>query len=232
MTFADKVIQFNKNLRFTGKLPGNVRVMNPFTENQIVPAVSSRFYRKYYDDNRQRKLRMGINPGRFGAGVTGIPFTDTKRLEEKCNLKFPDITTHEPSSVFVYEVVDAYGGPEKFYGDFYISALSPLGYVIKNRMGKEVNYNFYDSREMIEATKHFIVQSLTEQISFGVNTEICYCLGTGKNFKFFEKLNNELLLFDRIIPLEHPRYVMQYKSKSKKEYINKYIQVLSVGLGK
>lgn len=232
MTIADKIIEFNKNLRFPGNLPENVRVMNPFRENKNALEVSSRFYRKYYNDNRERKLIMGINPGRFGAGVTGIPFTDTKRLAGKCNIELPGITTHEPSSVFVYEVIDAYGGPEKFYRDFYINALSPLGYVIENRKGKEVNYNFYDSPEMIDATRQFIIQSLKRQISFGVKTEICYCLGTGKNFSFFKKLNDELHLFDRIAPLEHPRYVMQYKSKSKDEYIQKYIQAFSEGVAK
>lgn len=231
MTFADKVIHFNKNLQFVGHLPENVRAMNPFAENKKALAISSQFYRKYYNDENQRTLILGINPGRFGAGVTGIPFTDTKRLAEKCNLDLPGVQTHEPSSVFVYEVIDAYGGVEKFYRDFYISSLSPLGYVIKNKMGKEVNYNFYDSREMIEATKDFIVESLTEQFHFGIQDKICYCLGTGKNFKFFEKLNNELQLFKRVIPLEHPRYIMQYKSKSKKEYINKYLQALSNATG-
>lgn len=32
--------------------------------------------------------------------------------------------------------------------------------------------------------------------------------------------------FAELIPLEHPRYVMQYKLKPKAEYINKYLQAL------
>ena len=101
--------------------------------------------------------------------------------------------------------------------------------IIKNKNRKEVNYNFYDGPEIIEATKPFIVQCLRKQATFGIDTKICYCLGTGKNFSFFQKLNNELQLFNRIIPLEHPRYVIQYKSKNKEEYIQKYIQALSAG---
>ncbi|MBS1933843.1 MAG: DUF4918 family protein, partial [Bacteroidetes bacterium] len=31
----------------------------------------------------------------------------------------------------------------------------------------------------------------------------------------------------KIITLEHPRYIQQYKSKQKEEYIDKYLQALS-----
>ena len=105
MTFAEKIIQFNKNLDLSVTLPENIRVMNPFKENKEALEISSTFYTKYYNDHEQRRLILGINPGRFGAGVTGIPFTDTKRLEEKCGIKFNGITTHETSSVFVYDMI-------------------------------------------------------------------------------------------------------------------------------
>jgi len=49
--------------------------MNPFRENPEALIVSGKFYKKYYNDNNPRFLILGINPGRFGAGVTGIPFT-------------------------------------------------------------------------------------------------------------------------------------------------------------
>ncbi len=126
-TFADKVIACNKNLHLDARLPEGIRVMNPFTENPQALATSSAFYKKFYNDHNRRHLILGINPGRFGAGVTGIPFTDTKRLEEKCGLKIDGIHTYEPSSVFVYEMIDAYGGVEAFYKDFYINSPSPLG---------------------------------------------------------------------------------------------------------
>jgi hypothetical protein len=34
-------------------------------------------------------------------------------------------------------------------------------------------------------------------------------------------------LFDRIIALEHPRYVMQYKARSLEVYIDKYLHALN-----
>lgn len=75
--------------------------MNPFQENENIISISSSFYKKYYNDNNSRHLILGINPGRFGAGLTGIPFTDPKRLESNCNIKFNGALAHELSSVFV-----------------------------------------------------------------------------------------------------------------------------------
>jgi hypothetical protein len=69
----------------------------------------------------------------------------------------------------------------------------------------------------------FIVESLNMQLEFGIERNVCFCLGTGKNYKFLSNLNNRLNLFEKIIPLEHPRYVMQYRSKNKDVYIAKYI---------
>ncbi|MBP7185125.1 MAG: DUF4918 family protein [Saprospiraceae bacterium] len=40
-------------------------------------------------------------------------------------------------------------------------------------------------------------------------------------------MNRETKLFDRLIILEHPRYIQQYQSKEKQQYINKYIIALN-----
>jgi hypothetical protein len=224
--FAEKVVTFYTELEYSGELPAGISIMNPFRENPEVLSVISAFYGKYYSDNRPRQIILGINPGRFGAGATGIPFTDTVRLREKCSLSIPGIKTHETSSVFIYEMIDRYGGPEKFYGDFFISSVSPLGFTKTSLSGKEVNYNYYDSRELSEAILHFAVDSINKQLSFGIDREICFCLGTGKNFRFLSKLNSEYHFFKKIEPLEHPRFIMQYRSKQKNFYIESYIEKL------
>lgn len=69
-TFASKVIKFNASLDFKGKLPAGISVMNPFRESEAVLEISSYFYNKYFNDKKPRHLILGINPGRFGAGVT------------------------------------------------------------------------------------------------------------------------------------------------------------------
>ena len=83
MTFADKIVDYNHNLSLDITLPEGIRVMNPYQDPSVF-AVTEVFYRTFYDDNQPRRLIMGINPGRHGAGVTGIPFTDSVRLKENC----------------------------------------------------------------------------------------------------------------------------------------------------
>jgi len=227
MAFAEKVISFYTDLEFKGSLPEGVSIMNPFKENpQIIPVISQ-FYGRFYNDEKSRYLILGINPGRFGAGVTGIPFTDSRRLTEKCGLSIPGLHSFETSSVFFYEMIDSYGGTEKFYTDFLISSVVPLGFTSVNKPGRQVNYNYYDSKKLTDAVYSFIVDNLQKQLQFGIERELCFCLGTGKNYKFLLQLNNELKLFGKIVPLEHPRYIMQYKSKKKQEYIAKYIEEFS-----
>lgn len=227
-TLAERIIEFNRTLDFKGQLPMKINIMNPFKGNGDILAVSSAFYQKYYNDNIPRHLILGINPGRFGAGVTGIPFTDTKRLTNECGLSYSGKETHEPSSVFVYEVIEAYGGVEKFYKDFYINSISPLGFTISDEKGAEKNYNYYDSKELTEKMFPFMVDNIYKQIALGMKTDICFCFGTGKNEKFLRLLNDKYGFFKSIVALEHPRFVMQYKSKSKPAYIEKYISAFSM----
>ena len=223
MTFANKVIRFNKQLDFNGELPPGIRIMNPFKENPQVMSIMEQFYKKFYDDNGKRHLILGINPGRFGSGVTGIPFTDSKRLKAVCKIDYQGKETHEPSSVFIYEMIAAFGGAERFYKSFYINSVCPLGFTSVKEDGKEINYNYYDSPGLTGAVYEFIIENIRKQIALGVDTDTCFCFGNGKNEKFLRKLNEKEKFFKNIIALEHPRFIMQYKAMSKDVYIKKYV---------
>jgi hypothetical protein len=225
-TFADKVIRFNKELSFKGKLPKGIRIMNPFQDNSEITSISKIFYNKFYNDSKNRKLILGINPGRLGAGATGIPFTDTKRLMENCGIKIESVSTHEPSSVFIYELIERYGGVEKFYLDFYINSICPLGFIEKNEKQNWVNRNYYDYDELFLAVQKFITASLKKQISFGIDTNMCFVLGK-RNAKYLEIINEKEKLFKSIVALDHPRYIEQYKSKHKGKYITEYLNKLT-----
>jgi hypothetical protein len=227
MTFADRVISFLENLRFNGSLPEGINIMNPFRDDPRVMPVVRQFYLKFFSDNQQRHMILGINPGRFGAGSTGIPFTDTQRLIEKCGLSMEGLKTFETSSVFIYDMIGAYGGPETFYSHFYISAVSPLGFTTSGKGGKQVNYNYYDSRKLAESLEGFIIENIEKQLEFGIARDTCFCLGTGRNYDFVVEMNKKNSFFDTIVPLEHPRFIMQYKLKQKQEYIRKYISELA-----
>jgi len=225
-TIADKIISFNKHLEYTGSLPANIRIMNPFKESKTAGKISEIFYRKFYNDVHPRRLILGINPGRLGAGATGVMFTDPKRLIKECGILFDGPLLHEPSSEFVYAVIAAYGGVEAFYNDVYIHSVCPLGFTIVDDKGKEKNYNYYDSKELTADVREFIKWNIQQQIKIIGGTQTCYCLGTGKNFAFLQALNNEEHYFERIVPLEHPRFIMQYKNKSKQMYIDDYVRKL------
>lgn len=228
MTFADKVIEFNRGLEYTGPpLPAGIRIMNPFREEPEVFRISEEFYSKYYADHHKRHLIMGINPGRFGSGLTGIPFTDPKRLVSECHIAYEGRVTHEPSSVFVYEVINAYGGPEAFYKDIYINSVCPLGFTTIDAKGREKNYNYYDSPVLTEAVTPYIIDNFKKQIVLGIDTDLCFCFGTGQNEKFIKKVNAQYGFFKEVIALEHPRFIMQYKSKSKAFYIDKYLEAFA-----
>jgi len=228
MTFAEKVIQFNKQLDFNGTLPPGISVMNPYPNNPDVVRIMEEFYTKYYNDDNKRHLILGINPGRFGAGVTGIPFTDSKRLKAVLDINYEGKETHEPSSVFIYEMIAAFGGPEAFYKRVYINSMFPLGFTATNAAGKEVNYNYYDSKELIAAVYGNIVKNIQTQIDLGCYTDTCFCFGTGTNEKFLRKVNDEQGFFKKIVALEHPRFIMQYKARTKQVYIDKYLEAFSL----
>lgn len=225
-TFADKVIDFNLGLRYTGRLPEGFQVINPYLDNPETLVVMRQFYHKYYNDFDRRKFIIGINPSRHGAGVTGVPFTDTKRLESVCGIKMRSARTHEISSVFMYEMIAEYGGAANFYKHFYINSPFPLAIVRHSKEGKWLNANYYDDPVLFEVVKGFMIRSLQKHISLGLDTSDVFVLGK-KNAAFIQKLNKEAKLFDRLQVLEHPRYIQQYKSKEKSAYIEKYILALN-----
>ena len=222
---ADKIIAFNRELDYTGELPEGFRVLNPFLENpETMPAMET-FYRKYYNDSNQRKFIVGINPSRHGAGVTGVPFTDTKRLESVCGIKMESVRTHEVSSVFIYDMIEEYGGADQFYSRFYINSPFPLAITRETKNGQWLNANYYDDRRLFHAVKGFMIDSLKKHIAVGLDTSEVYILGK-KNAAFIRALNKEANLFGRMVELEHPRYIQQYRSKEKALYIDKYLQAL------
>ncbi|WP_126653457.1 SMUG2 DNA glycosylase family protein [Chryseobacterium aureum] len=223
-TFADHIIEFNKNLSYNGNLPEGFEVLNPYLDNPETLTVMQQFYHKYYDDLSGRKFMIGINPSRHGAGVTGVPFTDTKRLESVCGIKMKSAYTHEVSSVFMYDMIEEYGGADFFYKDIYINSPFPLAIVRKTKNGW-LNANYYDDKNLFEAVKDFMIGSLKKHISLNLDRSEVFVLGK-KNADFISKLNKEAKLFDTITVLEHPRYIQQYKSKEKQLYIDKYILAL------
>jgi hypothetical protein len=221
MPIAAHILHFLKHLEIKAKLPAGVEILNPYQDKSVY-ALCELFYNKYYGDDGKRRLILGINPGRFGAGVTGIPFTDPIKLDKFCSIPNSLQKKPELSADFIYQMISAYGGPEAFYSKFHFSAVSPLGFV---KDGKNLNY--YDIKALEACLRPFIVQTLSKTLGIGIDTSICYCLGEGENFKFLNRLNAEQKFFEKIVPLAHPRFIMQYRRKKVGEYVQHYVRMMN-----
>ncbi len=201
-------------------MPKGVEVLYPHrapTTWQIM----TQFYRKYYQDSDKRVFLIGINPGRFGAGTTGIAFTDPIRLERECRIDHSFDLKPELSSRFIYHMIAAYGGVDKFYSQCYFTSVSPLGFTSGGK-----NLNYYDLKELQHNWESFMVDSLKSQISFGA-CEQAFSLGQGKNHQYLLNLNRKYQLFKQIQPLPHPRWIMQYRLKRLDEFTELYCEKIS-----
>jgi len=219
--FAKKILQYYREIGPPKNLPKEVETMNPY-QNEASFAAASKFYKKYYSDNHPRFICFGINPGRFGAGVTGVPFTDPLKLEEECGIKNNFEKKAELSSRFVYEMIDEYGGPEKFYSKFFISGVSPLGFLKDG-----INLNYYDIKGYKKLFEKYVAKEIEKQLAFNIERSVAYSIGKGQNIQFLNWINDKYQFFKEILPLPHPRWVMQYRLKRKAEFIQEYMDQLA-----
>ncbi|MFN4253823.1 MAG: uracil-DNA glycosylase family protein [Saprospiraceae bacterium] len=225
MNFAERVIHFTQNLRIPDlALPPGFEWIFPYDQAETMRCLST-FYRKFYAEGEApRRFVFGINPGRFGAGLTGVPFTDPLRLATDCGIENSFAKKQELSADFVWRVIRALGGAGAFARRFYITSLVPLGFV---KDGKNINY--YDDRALARAVEPFVGWNIRTQLDMGGLRDVAICLGEGQNFAFFKKLNAREGFFRDIVPLPHPRWVMQYRRKQVDEFVEKYVRTLTAG---
>lgn len=219
MSFADKAIKYFNGLKTPELNLNQTELLNPYSSKEVKEIVR-KFFRKFYDDDNERIFIIGINPGRFGGGLTGISFTDPVALREQCGIENNLGNQKELSSKFIYSVANRFGGVEKFFSKVFLTALYPFALLKKGK-----NYNYYDDKVLAEYLKSEIVKNIKSQIKFGAYRDFAILLGK-KNAIYFEPLNSEYKFFKKIIVVEHPRYIMQYKLKQMNDYIKKYIKAV------
>ena len=202
------------------ELPNNIQWLLPQQSGEVVKLASA-FFQKFYNDAAPRRLLLGINPGRFGAGLTGVNFTGAKQLTQHCGIENNLRPRSELSAEFIYDVIEAYGGAQKFYAHFFIGAVCPLGFV---KEGKNINY--YDDKALLQTVQPFIMENLKKLLSFNVHTDKCLCIGGEKNYKYLSRLNDEHGLFKKIVPLPHPRFILQYRRRDRNVYLQQYLAAL------
>lgn len=215
-TFGSRVLRFYTRLSCP-KPPRGIQVMNPYADLRVRPYVRA-FLGKYFADNRERALVFGINPGRFGAGITGVTFTDPVALADYCGIHNHLLRVRELSSIFIYQFIEEYGGVGKFYRRFFLTAVSPLGFTRNGR-----NLNYYDDRRLAESVSPFIITAIRRQIALGGRTDHAIVLGKGTNFRYVQRLNELHGFFQEIHALEHPRPIMQYRRRQLARYLSEYV---------
>ncbi|HEU4633255.1 MAG TPA: DUF4918 domain-containing protein, partial [Flavisolibacter sp.] len=74
MTWAEHILSVYNHLQPPEPLPNGIEWLYP-QQKREVQEIMEAFCAKFYNDQKVRTLLIGINPGRFGAGVTGVNFT-------------------------------------------------------------------------------------------------------------------------------------------------------------
>ncbi|MCX6139479.1 MAG: DUF4918 family protein [Candidatus Kapabacteria bacterium] len=212
--------QFLTSLQFDGDLPNGIEVLDPYANTETCRVVHE-MVKRYYQDGHPRLGVWGINPGRFGAGITGLSFTDPWAVSNLLGINTTLTGRRELSAEFISMVIERYGGPTVFYRDVYMCALSPLGFV-KN--GK--NINFYDHPKLIRSIVPFVLSSLRAQHKAGLIADRCIVLGAGKLKSFTEREVSGAMGYTKILYLEHPRYIMQYRRADVSMFVDKYIEAI------
>jgi hypothetical protein len=218
-TFAGKAVRFYLNLNIPSNLPEDIQIINPY-EKEEVKRIVRIFFKKFFDDSNERTFIFGINPGRFRGGLTGICFTDPPALRDFCGIQNDLGSKKELSSKFIYKVIEKFGGAERFYSKYFLTALFPLP-VLQN----EKNFNYYDNPSALKILRPHLESSFINQIEFGAKEDTAFCLGN-KNYRFLSEINDKYNFFGNIKMLYHPRYIMQYKLKKAEKYAAEYLKNL------
>lgn len=220
MTWAEHILSYHADIEPTIPLPESVEWIHPYKDPEVQRCMTE-FYNRFFQDNKPRTLILGINPGRFGAGVTGIPFTDPVKLQQ-LGISNSFEKRRELSSDFIYDMIEGYGGPELFYSHFYLTAALPFG-LLKN--GKNLNY--YDSTAIKKNAEPAIVAQINSFMTWDVSTEKAFCLGMGKNAEYLSHLNQIHHWWKTLVSLPHPRWILQYNRKAVREYIDQFVKILA-----
>lgn len=167
-----------------------------------------RFYAQYNNNKYPKVVICGINPGKNGAGKTGIPFVDFNSLSKL--LPNIDENDKERSAQFFYKIIEHFGA-KKFFETFYVTNVSWLGFT---KDGKNINY--YDLPTKVKEVIFDIYKN--EIASIKPNTIISLSQEVQEtNISLFGE--NETI---ELKSLPHPNYCAFPKNKhgGKEQYIS------------
>lgn len=214
-TFGSRVMEFYESLeRFRWATP-EVALLSPIADDQRRQAMAA-FCSAYYDDDQSRVFWLGINPSRVRPTSTGVPYTDGFALFEKCGIVNDFSKSRELTADFFYQFIDAYGGAKPFYARHYAGAAYPLSILKKDKY-----CNYYD-KDLPEEVMASIPDQIRRQAGIG-HRGVLVIIGSGENSKVLKALNDELGIFSHVLVVEHPRYILQYKSAALQDFLAKFV---------
>ena len=186
-----------------------IRVLTDFESNR---EGMNAFFQIYYGKAIPKIMICGINPGRFGAGKTGIPFLDFASLSQL----IPGIERQdsESSATFFFQVVKSFGA-ESFFKKFYVTNFSSLGYL---RDGANLNYH-----DLPQAALETVERNFLEEIATVEPTHVI-SLGREVHRSVLKLLPPSI---DCSLRLPHPAWVATYKSNELDHWVERYREVLA-----
>ena len=199
----------------------NIRILSEFLDNEknIIE-----FHKKYVEPNSPKIVICGINPGRKGAGKTGIPFIDFASLTRM----LPDIKENdsEQTAKFFFSVIQKIG-IENFYKNFHVTNLSWFGF---SRIDKNKNVN-YDNEDIPAEIKNCLIDKFVEEMEL-INPDYIITLSKDvlyelKSLKEQKKISSEIGA-----RLNHPSWITTYRSKDINMWKIKYVETLSEYISK
>jgi hypothetical protein len=69
-----------------------------------------------------------------------------------------------------------------------------------------------------------VVSTVEKQIAMGGRTDHAIILGRGQNAKYLMELNAKHGWFGEIHPLEHPRWILQYRRPTAAKFVADYVR--------
>jgi hypothetical protein len=186
-----------------------ITVLNGFNKNlELV----HRYYQKVYSTEANRVVLCGINPGKNGAGRTGIPFLDFRAVSDIGQ------DDREQSAQFILSIINEIGS-ELFYRNVYMTNISWFGFT---KDGNNLNYydlpsplpNFTDSFiEEMDIVQPIVIVPLSKEVEQTLQ----------------QMTNNGRLRYPLAERLPHPYYcsIGKRATKYKQIYVKKITNLIN-----
>lgn len=201
-SFSEKYTEVLKSI--------NIGILSEFLDNKnnIID-----FHKKYVQPNSPKIVMCGINPGRRGAGITGIPFIDTNSLSRM----LPGISNpkSEKSAKFFFSIIEEFGINE-FYKNVHVTNMSWFGFY-KLDNGTNVNYN-----SLPEEIQNILIDKFVEEMNF-IKPDVIIPIGDIVNWELLYNLKVKKRINAEI---GHRLYHPAYRLVDRNTYIDTLTQFL------